>query len=236
MSELAPAAGSVMEGGAAAAAPAAAAAAAEPEQTQTGVRAEKVNFFYANKIQALYDVNLVLPRGSRCLLVGDNGAGKTTLLKLLGGLTSTLHGRITVLDHPADFSPQLNFRRAYLGGEWGRRIVPFAGVTALTADIAVHEMMTKLQAEFPERRKLLFELLQIDPNWRMHQVSDGQRRRVQIMLNLLRPVDILFADEITTDLDVVTRLDLMAWLRRETEERGMTIVCVHSVRPQGACA
>lgn len=196
----------------------------ENKPEETAVRIENVDFFYANKIQALYKVSMVLPRGCRCLLVGDNGAGKTTLLKLLGGRNSTLFGNISVLDHPAVFSPSLNMRRAYLGGDWGKRIVPFAGVTALTADIAVHEMMSKLQAEFPERRAMLFELLQIDENWRMHQVSDGQRRRVQIMLNLLRPVDILFADEITTDLDVVTRMDLMAFLRRETEERGMSMV------------
>ena len=189
----------------------------------TAVRVSKVDFFY-RKVQALYDVTLTLPRGCRCLLLGDNGAGKTTLLKLLGGKTSTLYGNINVLDEPADFSPKLNLRRAYLGGDWGKRIVPFAGVTALTADIAVHEMMTKLQQQFPERRKMLYELLQIDGNWRMHQVSDGQRRRVQIMLNLLRPVDILFADEITTDLDVVTRRDLLNYLRRETEERGMSMV------------
>jgi len=196
----------------------------ETQKEETAVRVENVDFFYPGKVQALYNLSLVLPRGCRCLLVGDNGAGKTTLLKLLAGRTSTLYGNLTVLDHPADFSPSLNFRRAYLGGDWGKRVVPFAGVTALTADIAVHEMMSKLQAEFPERRKKLFDLLQIDENWRMHQVSDGQRRRVQIMLNLLRPVDVLFADEVTTDLDVVTRMDLMAFLKRETEERGMSIV------------
>ena len=31
----------------------------------------------------LTDVNLSLPAGSRCLLIGANGAGKSTLLKLL---------------------------------------------------------------------------------------------------------------------------------------------------------
>ena len=223
------AAGAGAGGGGAATNTAAAAAAGaadqvEQEQEPTAIRIDNVDFFYANKIQALYKVNMVLPRGCRCLLVGDNGAGKTTLLKLLGGRNSTLFGNISVLDHPAVFSPSLNLRRAYLGGDWGKRIVPFAGVTALTADIAVHEMMSKLQAEFPERRAMLFELLQIDENWRMHQVSDGQRRRVQIMLNLLRPVDILFADEITTDLDVVTRMDLMAFLRRETEVGGLSLI------------
>ena len=31
------------------------------------------------------------------------------------------------------------------------------------------------------------QVLDIDPQWRMHQVSDGQRRRVQICVGLLRP-------------------------------------------------
>ena len=80
------------------------------EEEVTAVKCEQVDFFYG-KIQALYKVDFQLPRGCRCLLVGDNGAGKTTLLKLLGGKTSTLFGRMSVLDYPADFSPQLNLRR-----------------------------------------------------------------------------------------------------------------------------
>ena len=36
----------------------------------------------------------------------------------------------------------------------------------------------------------------IDPEWRMHQISDGQRRRVQIFLGLIRPFKILLMDEV----------------------------------------
>ena len=48
------------------------------------------------------------------------------------------------------------------------------------------------------------ELLGIDLDWRMHQLSDGQRRRVQIMLQLLRPSKVLFLDEITTGASLLT--------------------------------
>lgn len=61
----------------------------------------------------------------------------------------------------------------------------------LQADIAVHSMMKQLQADYPERREELIDMLGIDVNWRMHQVSDGQRRRVQIFIGLLRPFKIL---------------------------------------------
>lgn len=43
----------------------------------------------------------------------------------------------------------------------------------------------------PIRRDKLIELLDIDLQWRMHKVSDGQRRRVQICMGLLHPFKVL---------------------------------------------
>jgi CCR4-NOT complex subunit CAF16 len=118
------------------------------------------------------------------------------------------------------------------------RTVAFAGYGCpLQADIPVHGMMKVLQAEYPERRDELIELLGmhllslvssdlpagIDPNWRMHQISDGQRRRVQIFLGLIRPFKILLMDEVTVSLDVIVRQDLLRWLRRESETRGTSL-------------
>lgn len=42
----------------------------------------------------------------------------------------------------------------------------------------------------PARRARLIELLDIDLRWRMHKVSDGQRRRVQICMGLLHPFQV----------------------------------------------
>ena len=84
--------------------------------------------------------------------------------------------------------------------------------------------MERLQQSYPERRDELVEMLGIDLNWRMHQLSDGQRRRVQLLLGLIRPFKILLLDEITTSLDVCVRQDLLRWLVRESDERNATIV------------
>ena len=54
--------------------------------------------------------------------------------------------------------------------------------------------------------------MDVDINWHMHQVSDGQRRRVQIVLGLLQPWDVLLLDEVTVDLDVVVRANLLNFL------------------------
>lgn len=42
----------------------------------------------------------------------------------------------------------------------------------------------------PERRQRLVSLLDIDLEWRLNKVSDGQRRRVQICMGLLRPYQV----------------------------------------------
>ncbi|KAJ7525622.1 hypothetical protein O6H91_17G059500 [Diphasiastrum complanatum] len=58
----------------------------------------------------------------------------------------------------------------------------------------------------------------------MHKVSDGQCRRVQICMGLLHVFQVLLLDEVTVDLDVVARMDLLSFLMEECEQRGATVV------------
>jgi len=158
--------------------------------------------------------------------MGPNGSGKSTILKILAGRHMTKpDDSVRVLGRSAFHDTRLNLERSYLDTDWGMRTVAFAGYGCpLQADIPVHGMMKALQAEYPERRDELIDLLGVDPNWRMHQVSDGQRRRVQIFLGLIRPFKILLMDEVTVSLDVIVRQDLLRWLKRESETRDCTII------------
>lgn len=61
----------------------------------------------------------------------------------------------------------------------------------------------------------------------MHQISDGERRRVQLCMGLMGDWDVLLLDEVTVDLDVLVRSELLAFLIKESEERGATIVCTY---------
>jgi CCR4-NOT complex subunit CAF16 len=67
-------------------------------------------------------------------------------------------------------------------------------------------------------------VLDIDLDWRMHAVSDGERRRVQLAMGLVRPWTILLLDEITVDLDLLSRSNFLAFLKKETDMRPCTIV------------
>jgi len=94
---------------------------------------------------------------------------------------------------------------SYLGTAW-RRDIAFAGYgVALQGDFSAGEMIRGVKDVDAARREKLIKLLRIDEDWRMMRVSDGQRRRVQICLGLLKPYKVLLLDEITVDLDIVGR-------------------------------
>jgi CCR4-NOT complex subunit CAF16 len=147
---------------------------------------------------ALARIELTLAPGCRCLLIGRNGAGKTTLLRVLAGKHLIPADQVRILGRPAFHDTSLPDRVMFLGGRFPFRM-----------DVTVRER--------------LVAMLDIDPDWHMDRVSDGQRRRVQLLLGLLAPAEVLLLDEVTSDLDLVARADLLDFLRDESR-RGATIL------------
>ena len=106
----------------------------------------------------------------------------------------------------------------YLGLEWVLNPI-------VRTDIDVPTLLNSVGgAYYTERRDELVAILDIDSAWRMHTVSDGERRRVQLAMGLIRPWRILLLDEITVDLDLLSRSNFLSFLKRETETRACTIV------------
>lgn len=106
----------------------------------------------------------------------------------------------------------------YLGLEWVLNPI-------VRTDIDVPTLLASVGGNhYQQRRDELLDILDIDLSWRMHAVSDGERRRVQLAMGLLRPWRVLLLDEITVDLDLLSRSNFLAFLKRETETRPCTIV------------
>lgn len=162
------------------------------------------------------NITLDLPPRSRTCLIGANGAGKTTLLRLLAGKRLAPSNSIAIsgVDPFKDGLEGVT----YLGLEWVLNPI-------VRTDIGVNELLRSVGGDaYPDRRDELVHVLDIDTAWRMSAVSDGERRRVQLAMGLVRPWTVLLLDEITVDLDVLSRAEFLAWLKRETETRDCTIV------------
>ncbi|KAL2268657.1 hypothetical protein VTJ83DRAFT_3503 [Remersonia thermophila] len=184
------------------------------------IETNNLTYTFPDHTSGVSGITLSLPSRSRTLLVGANGAGKTTLLRLLAGKRLAPRGaiRIAGLD-PFQDALAGDHGVAYLGLEWVLSDV-------VRRDVSVKELLRSVGGDaYPDRRDELVQVLDIDAErWRMHAVSDGERRRVQLAMGLLRPWRVLLLDEITVDLDVWSRAQFLGFLRRETETRDCTIV------------
>lgn len=70
----------------------------------------------------------------------------------------------------------------------------------LQGDISAGKMIFGVEGVDPDRRRQLIQLLDIDIYQRLTTMSDGQKRRVQICMGLLKPYDVGCAEETTGGL------------------------------------
>ncbi|KAL6849552.1 CCR4-NOT regulatory complex component [Amphichorda felina] len=180
------------------------------------IEVKDLSYTFPDYSTGIRNITLDLPPRSRTLLIGANGAGKTTLLRLLAGKRLAPSDSISICGVDP-FKEGLE-GVTYLGLEWVLNPI-------VRTDIGVNELLRSVGGDaYPDRRDELVHMLDVDVNWRMHAVSDGERRRVQLAMGLIRPWTVLLLDEITVDLDVLSRAEFLAWLKRETENRECTIV------------
>jgi len=190
---------------------------------------QNLTFAYdMNKDPNIVGLNCAVQPNSKVILVGANGAGKSTLLRILTGqIFMGLKSDKFSINGKPKANDQFN-GVAYLGGTWKRRRTGFEGVCPYTMDVSASEMMAKWQEQFPERRDELVRVLGINMNWRMHECSDGQRKKVRIMIKLLRPFQLCVIDEFAADLDIFSRKRFFDYLTKECEERNASVVyCTH---------
>jgi CCR4-NOT complex subunit CAF16 len=142
---------------------------------------------------------VTLPQDSRVLLIGANGTGKSTLLRILSGLHLIKEGEVLYQGQSIFETLTLQSQIKLVSGDF-----PF------DLDIPVSDLLK--DHLFTEENQKLYTCLEIDSTWRMHQVSEGQRRRVQLFLSLKNRPDVLLLDEVTAHLDVVVRNRLLNYL------------------------
>ncbi|XBW34976.1 hypothetical protein QEN19_000541 [Hanseniaspora menglaensis] len=197
-----------------------------------------------NDVKTLHSINLQIPYNTINLLLGSNGSGKTTFLKILGGKTLCLNGDV-LIDKSNPFAngfrntitlsdgSEIN-KVCYFGTDWVRSEFINRDITVLELITSLGYRKENLEHEFTKRGNYLMDILEVDMGWRMHMLSDGQKRRVQLIMGLLKPFKILLLDEITIDLDVVARFKLFEFLKFEVaqglqnpERQCCIVYCTH---------
>jgi CCR4-NOT complex subunit CAF16 len=180
------------------------------------VQVRNLDFRFDSRLPfVLRDVSMDVPRGSRTLLIGANGAGKSSLMRILAGRHFHSPSKCQIFGRPAFHDTSLGRIVALLGERWGYETM---------GDITVEKLVNGLENPDWDRIEQLMDVLEVEWDWSIFRLSDGQRRRVQLLLGLAHKKELLLLDEVTTDLDVVARQNLLRFLKEESEQRGVTLI------------
>jgi ABC-2 type transport system ATP-binding protein len=185
------------------------------------------NLFYAEKSQlnAVDCVSFSIRQGELVGYLGPNGAGKSTTIKMLTGILRPTSGKIHVagIDNPQDRRKKLT-----------RRIgVVFGQKTQLWWDLPVQESFDLLRTiyripagEFKQRMEFFSELLGLKDflEQQTRKLSLGQRMRADLAASLLHKPPVLFLDEPTIGLDILTREAIRKFIKDLNEKEKTTIL------------
>ncbi|GAA1918057.1 ABC transporter ATP-binding protein [Nocardioides hwasunensis] len=176
------------------------------------------------QVRAVHDLSFSVEAGEMVGYIGPNGAGKSTTIKMLTGILVPTGGQVRV----AGLDPSRD------RVELARRIgVVFGQRSTLWWDLPLRDSFDLLQkmyripsARYRENLERFVELLdlgrQLDTPVR--QLSLGQRMRGDITAALLHDPEVLYLDEPTIGLDVVSKGRLREFLRALNAERGTTLL------------
>lgn len=178
----------------------------------------------------MWDVDLVVPRGSRMCVMGRNGMGKTTLLRCIMGLQATKSGGISfdgtdLVKRPAE-------DRARLGIGYvpqGREIFSHLTVEEnLRIGMGVRKNGPRT---IPARIFDLFPVLKKMMNRRGGDLSGGQQQQLAIGRALVLEPSLLILDEPTEGIQPNIVHEIGDIILRLNKEEGLTVLLVEQKLP-----
>ena len=156
-------------------------------------------------------------------LIGPNGAGKTTLLRILIGLIRADHGEAAVLG----FDPSRDSLEI-------RRLVGVLHETPVyPQSLSVRRFLDRIADLYPDGRSVeeVLDLVDLSDSEKrkIGKLSAGMRQKLGVAQALVGSPRLVILDEPTSNLDVMTRRDLLATISRVHEEEGVAFCIISHV-------
>ncbi|TGB13023.1 ATP-binding cassette domain-containing protein [Streptomyces sp. MZ04] len=177
-----------------------------------------------HEVRAVDGISFTVPRGEMVGYIGPNGAGKSTTIKMLTGILTPSGGRLRVAG--IDPSRERTRLARRIGVVFGQRTTLWWDLPLIDSYRLMHRMYRVPDARFKENLDRCVELLELDAllDVPVRQLSLGQRMRGDIAAALLHDPEVLYLDEPTIGLDVISKAKVRGFLRDLNAEAGTTVL------------
>lgn len=175
-------------------------------------------------VRAVDGVSFSLGEGERVAFVGPNGAGKSTTIKMLSGILYPDGGHVEI----GGFVPWIDRKSmAYkIGTVFGQRSQLWYHLPAQDTFELLSYAYDMSREDFKSRIKTLVDAFDAGHivSKPVRQLSLGERMRCEIIASLLHRPKILFLDEPTVGLDVVSKGVIRDLVKQASDEDGTTVL------------
>ena len=183
------------------------------------IKVSDLNINYGNQ-NGIFDINVDIPHGQICAVIGHSGCGKSTLLNTLAGLLLFDNGQIQITNE--------NNHRASVGLiQQNDALFPWLSAWE---NVAIGLKGTK-DENCNKSTNILADLgLEDYVHAYPYQLSGGQRQRVSIARTLVVKPDVLLMDEPTASLDAFSKESLQdLLLTLHQKKRRTTLFVTHNI-------
>lgn len=203
------------------------------ERTEKDVEfcGRNINFRFPNSDNGMHDFTFTLHSGELVAVMGGSGTGKSTLMSLLNGSIQPQSGTITINGHNISepgakeligFVPQddlLIEELTVYQNLWYTAKLCFEGMDDEEMDKRVMEVLRQLGLDAARDLKVGSPINKY--------ISGGQRKRLNIALELIREPAILFLDEPTSGLSSTDTEKVVNLLKELTYKGKLVITNIH---------
>jgi ABC-2 type transport system ATP-binding protein len=171
-------------------------------------------------VQALAGLDLRVPRGAICGMLGRNGAGKTTTIKVLLGMVRATSGQARVFGLAADddrASVAIRSRTAFVSEDKDL----YSGMTVDELLRFTAPFYPKWRADLASAYLAQFELR---ADAAVNALSRGMRTKLALLLALSTGAELLILDEPTSGLDPAATEQVLKILVRQAGSDGTTVL------------
>ncbi|MFB7814178.1 ATP-binding cassette domain-containing protein [Paenibacillus chitinolyticus] len=176
------------------------------------------------RTKAVNNITFTVAKGESIGYLGPNGAGKSTMIKMMTGILVPSEGNLLVFGlNPHKHRREISKKIGVVFGQrsqlwWDLPVVDSFELHKHIYGISDRDYLNRL-----EQFTSMFDMAEF-LHKPVRQLSLGQRMKAEIALALLHSPEILFLDEPTIGLDVMTKHNIRQFLRKVNVEMNVTIL------------